>query len=191
MPKRIEDLWQEQQQTWWTFAFPFSRERFQAIWSDITEEHYTSAEAIAKHLAAGSGIAPLEFISLILERYKGKWGREDIIEFQQGYTRPLALIQLAFIEVVHGAVAAAELMRQYPDFGGNEFIQRNVHWAASLIKEDITGRKCIMLITDDEVKRVKEAGGGRKYYIDGLMTSRDSFVAYSVVCEGYFKGELY
>ena len=137
MPRQIEGFWIEQQQAWWTSAFPFSRERFQAIWSDIVEEHYTSAEAIAKHLAAGSGIAPPEFVKLLLERYNGTLYRYDALEFQQWYTRPLALLQLAFVEVAHGAAAAAELTRQNPLFS-DEFIQRNIHWAASLIEEDIT-----------------------------------------------------
>jgi hypothetical protein len=191
MPRRIEDFWREQEGTWWTSAFPFSRERFQAIWSDITEEQYTSAEAIAKHLAAGSGIAPPEFTRLLLERYTGKLYREDALEFQKGYTRPLALIQIAFVEVAHGAAAAAELLRQNPGFGNDEFIQRNLHWATSLIREDVTGRKCITLILNDEMKGEKVSGSKRKYYIDGFATSCDSFMAYSVVCEGYFKGELY
>jgi len=129
-------------------------------------------------------------MSLLLERYKHKLDQRDILEFVQGYSRPLALIQLAFVEVAHGPAAAAELMRQTPHFANDEFIQRNIHWAASLIREDITGRKCITLL-NDEMEREKAAGGGRKYYMDGFMTACDNFMAYSVVCEGYFKGELY
>lgn len=128
---------------------------------------------------------------LLLERYGGKLYREEALEFQQGYTRPLALMQLAFVEVAHGPAAAAELMRQYPNFGKDEFIERNLHWAASLVREDITGRKCMMVIANDEVEREEKAGGKRKHYIDGFITSCDSFVAYSVVCEGYFRSELY
>lgn len=192
MARRIEDFWQEQEQTWWISAFPFSRERFQAIWTDIIEDQYTSAEAIVKHLTAGDGIAPPEFMGLLLERYEDELGQEDALEFVQGYSRPLALIQIAFVEVAHGPAAAAELLRQNPRFGNDEFIQRNVHWAASLIGEDITGRKCIALTVNDEMKREKTTGGGkRKYYIDGFLTACDSFMAYSVVYEGYFKGELY
>jgi len=192
MAKRIEDFWREQERTWWTSAFPLSRERFRAICTDITIERYTSAEAIAKHLTAGDKIPPPEFMRLLLDRYEGKLDQEAALEFLQGYSRPLALIQIAFVEVAHGPAAAAELMRQNPRFGNDEFIQRNVHWAASLVGEDIAGRKCIALALNDEMKREKVTGGGkRKYYIDGFVTACDSFMAYSVVCEGYFKGELY
>lgn len=185
MATRIEDYWNELHRQWLSRAFPFSRHIFQRVVTDITENQYTPAEAIVKHIAEGSGIEPPEFTRLAMERFQGKLYREDALEFVDGYGKLTMLLQIGFMLAVEGPLATEEILRQNPS-PRNPFLRENMHQAASLIKEDPTGRKMMTLMADKMTRTSK-----RTYFNEGVLTANDTFMAYSKCLEGFFNGDLH
>jgi hypothetical protein len=184
MKTRIEDYWRDLNQQWLEHAFPFSRSTFDRIAFDIKENRYTSAEAIIKHIAEGSGIDPPEFTRLIQLRFPSQLYREDALEFLDGYGKLTMLLQFGFILAVEGRYATDEIMRQNPS-PRNPFLRENMNEAASLIKQDPTGRKMMTMMADKMTRPSK-----RKYSNEGVLTAHDTFMAYSKCLEGFFNGEL-
>jgi hypothetical protein len=184
MKARIKDFWRDLHQQWLEHAFPFSRSTFDRITLDIKENRYTSAEAIVKHIAEGSGIDPPEFTRLIQARFPGQLYREDALEFLDGYGKLTMLLQIGFMLAVEGQYATDEIMRQNPS-PRNSFLRENMNEAASLIKQDPTGQK-MMTMMADKMTRLSE----RKYFNEGVLTAHDTFMAYSKSLAGFFNGEL-
>jgi hypothetical protein len=184
MKTQIEDYWRELNRQWLTHAFPFSRDTFQRIITDITENQFTSAEAIVKHIAEGSGIEPPEFTRLVVERFQGKLYREDALEFLDGYGKLTMLLQIGFMLAVEGPLATEEIMRQNPS-PRNPFLRENMNQAASIIREDPTGRKMMTLMVDRMTRTSK-----RNYFNEGVLTAHDTFMAYSKLAEEFFNRNL-
>lgn len=184
MKTRIEDYWRGLYDQWLTHAFPFSRAIFDRIIVDIKENQYTSAEAIVKHIAEGSGIDPPEFTRLIQARFPGQLYREDALEFLDGYGKLTMLLQIGFMLAVEGQYATDEILRQNPS-PRNSFLRENMTEVASLIKQDPTGRKMMTMMADKMTRPSK-----REYFNEGVLTALDTFMAYSKCLEGFFNGEL-
>jgi hypothetical protein len=113
MTTRIENYWRDIQSQWLNHAFPFSRETFQKIVTDIKENQYIPAEAIVKHIAEGSGIEPAKFTRLMMECFQGQLYREDALEFVDGYGKLTTLLQAGFFLAIEGPLATEEIMRQW------------------------------------------------------------------------------
>lgn len=185
MKKRIEDYWQELQSQWLSHAFPFNQDTFQKIVTDILENHYTSAEAIVKHIGGGSGIESPEFTRMMKERFQRQLYREDALEFIDGYSKLSMLLQMGFILAVEGPYATEEIVRQAsfslsPDH--IKFLRENMNLTASLIKQDPSGRTMMMRFADTMTRTSK-----RTYFNEGIMTAHDTFMAYSKCWEEYTK----
>lgn len=185
MKMRVEEYWQEIHDEWLTRAFPFDAITFKKIISDITENQYTPAEAIIKHIAEGSGIAPPEFTRLMLERFQGKLYREDAHQFGDGYGKITMLLQIGFMLAVEGRYATEEILRQTQTHN-TLFLREHMDEAALLIKQDPTGRKMMMLMAD-KMTRVSK----NKYFNEGVLTACETFMAYSKCFEELFNGNVY
>jgi hypothetical protein len=188
MPRSLEEYYREQQSNWLDHAFPFSREVFRRIASDIVNEHYTSAEAIVKHIAEGSGIEPPVFVQLLKDRYRGQLYREDALEFTNGYGKLTLLLQGGFLLAAEGPDATQELMRQWRltwNADKYNFITSNIQQAAVFVRQDVTGRMMMTRFTDTMTR-----GSGRPYFNEGVKTAHDTFMAYSKCWEEYTKGLL-
>jgi hypothetical protein len=188
MPRSLEEYYREQQSSWLSRAFPFSRETFRRIASDILDEHYTSAEAIVKHIAEGSGIEPSVFAQLLKDRFRGQLYREDALEFTDGYGKLTLLLQAGFILAGEGPDATQELMRQWRLSWNAEkygFIADNIQLAAQLVLQDPTGRMMMTRFAD-----IMTRGSKRTHFSEGVKTAHDTFMAYSKCWEEYTKGNV-
>jgi hypothetical protein len=188
MRARIEDYWYQLQHQWLSHAFPFSRDTFRRIVIDITENQYTSAEAIVKHIAEGSGIEPPEFTRLMMERFQRQLHREDALEFVDGYGKLTMLLQAGFLLAAEGPLATEEIIRQWRLSMSRErvnFLAENIEPAASLIKQDPTGRTMMMRFADTMTRTSK-----RTYFNEGVRTALDTFMGYSKSLEEYMKGSV-
>jgi hypothetical protein len=94
------------------------------------------------------------------------------------------LLQIGFMLAVEGQSATDETMQQNPS-PRNSFLRENMNEAASLIKQDPTGRKMMTMMADKMTRPSK-----RKYFNEGVLTAHDTFMAYSKCLEGFFNGEL-
>lgn len=179
MAIRAEDYWLDLQSRWLTKAFPFERPIFERIKTDILYNQYTSAEAILKHLNPDD---PPTFTAKIIARY-GELPPENLAEFFHGYQALQMLCQVAFIAVAHGFDAAEESLRQNPN-PYNEFIRDNLQRAASLVHQDISGRKMMTTYGNDLSQT------SQRYANEGVLTSMDTFMGYSKTWEEHTKGNI-
>ena len=189
MTKKLEQYWREIQSSWLDHAFPFNRRIFQRIATDIMGNQYTSAEAIVKHIAEGSGIEPPEFTRLMTERLGKKLCREDALDFLDGYGKLTMLLQAGFFLSAEGPDATEEIMRQWSlSMNGDRFtfLAQNIEAAASLVRQDPTGRTMMMRFADKTTRT-----STRTYFNEGVRTAFDTFMAYSKSWEAYLQGDAY
>lgn len=186
MKRSIEDYWRELRSQELTHGFPFSRDTFRKILTDVTENEYPVAEAIVKHTSPGSGIEPPEFLRLMTEQYHRQPYREDAKAFSDGYWRLTGLVQLGFTLAVEGPEGTEAIMRQISYEPGYErFLRDNMYFAAAQIMEDPSGRTAMIRCAN---KMIETSG---TYFADGVQVARDTFIAYSKAYEGFYNGALY
>ncbi len=158
------------------------------------EQGYRTGEAIARGLVTGIALLTSSLTSSVVEALSGKPDKRietmgDLAEYARGFTLPLRLLQIAYVEVeektgelkaksVGEPKIAKTMISWLPVDAERDFLLENISLAVSLLRADSSGVKLINQIVRKELSRAANL-----YYKIGLEAARRTFVSYAEILD--------